>query len=77
MATKTAFDDAAKRLLGEKKYLDLLNSGFTRPDFCREIAQDEFVDNLFSLATKTADLGIIRKVATQLWLGDGCTGLDE
>lgn len=75
-ATKADFDGAAQRLLGDKKYHDPANSGYTRPDFCREIAQDEFVDNLFSPATKEADLNVIRRVADRLWKGDGCTGLE-
>lgn len=48
MTTKARFDEAAQRLLGEEKYSNLLKSGYSRPDFCREIAQDEFVDNLYS-----------------------------
>jgi hypothetical protein len=75
VTTKTEFDDAAQRLLGEKKYHDLLNSGFSRPDFCREIAIEEFVDNLLSPTTKAVDLYLIRQVAMSLWKGDGCTGL--
>ncbi|MDC6536576.1 hypothetical protein LN429_15835 [Pseudomonas syringae] len=77
MATRAQFDEAAKRLLGEVKYSNLLNSGFTRPDFCREIAQDEFVANLLDTPTKQVDLETIRHVADRLWKGDGCTGLIE
>lgn len=77
MATKAQFDAAAQRLLGEEKFSNLLGSGFSRPDFCREIAQDEFIDNLFSLSTKQADLDLIRRVANRLWKGDGVTGLDD
>ena len=77
MTTKAQFDKAAQSLLGDKKYSDLLNSGFSRSDFCREIAQDEFVDNLFSPSTKQADLDLIRRVADRLWKGDGVTGLDD
>ncbi|OKS78729.1 hypothetical protein PsaNZ64_00160 [Pseudomonas syringae pv. actinidiae] len=77
MATKAQFDDAAKRLLGEEKYSNLLNSGFTRPDFCRKIAQDELVANLFDTPTKQVDLETIRRVADRLSKGDGCTGLIE
>jgi hypothetical protein len=77
VTTKAQFDEAARRLLGEEKYANLLRSGFSRPDFCREIAQDEFVDNLFSPSTKHADLDLIRRVADRLWKGDGVTGLDD
>lgn len=77
MATKAQFDEAAQRLLGEEKFSNLLGSGFTRPDFCREIAQDDFIDTLFSLSTKQADLDLIRRVANRLWKGDGVTGLDD
>ncbi|WAT32286.1 hypothetical protein [Pseudomonas sp. GXZC] len=77
MATKAQFDEAAQRLLGEDKFSDLFGSGFSRPDFCREIAQDEFIDNLFSTSTKQADLDLIRRVANRLWKGDGVTGLDD
>lgn len=77
LTTKAQFDEAARRLLGEEKYANLLRSGFSRPDFCREIAQDEFVDNLFSPSTKNADLDLIRRVADRLWKGDGVTGLDD
>ncbi len=77
MATKVQFDEAAQRLLGEEKFSNLLGSGYSRPDFCREIAQDEVVDNLFSPSTKQADLDLIRRVANRLWKGDGVTGLDD
>lgn len=77
MATKAQFDEAAQRLLGEEKFSNLLGSGYSRPDFCREIAQDEFIDNLFSPSTKQADLDLIRGVANRLWKGDGVTGLDD
>lgn len=77
MTTKRQFDNAAQNLLGEEKYSSLLSSGYSRPDFCREIAQDEFVDNLFSPSTKQADLDLIRRVADRLWKGDGVTGLDD
>ncbi|MBK3468742.1 MULTISPECIES: hypothetical protein [unclassified Pseudomonas] len=77
MTTKAQFDEAAQRLLGKEKYSNLLKSGYSRPDFCREIAQDEFVDNLFSLPTKEADLARIRRVADRLWKGDGITGLED
>jgi len=77
MTTKAQFDEAAQRLLGEAKYANLLRSGFSRPDFCREIAQDEFVDNLLNPTTKNADLDLIRRVADRLWKGDGVTGLDD
>jgi hypothetical protein len=77
MATNTHFDDAAKRLLGEEKFANLLRSGYSRPDFCREIAQDEFIGALESPATKTQDLELIRQVAMRLWKGDGITGLAD
>lgn len=77
MATYAQFDEAAQRLLGEEKYASLLRSGFSRPDFCREIAQEEFIDNLFSPTSKQDDLDLIRRVAGRLWKGDGVTGLSE
>lgn len=77
MATKTQFDEAAKHLLGGEKYANLLRSGFSRPDFCREIAQDEFIGALFNSPNKQEDLELIRRVADRLWKGDGVTGLDD
>lgn len=77
MPTYTQFDEAAQRLLGEEKYAKLLRSGFSRPDFCREIAQEEFIDNLLNPPTKQADLDLIRRVAERLWKGDGVTGLES
>ncbi|MDI2144889.1 hypothetical protein KBJ94_22820 [Pseudomonas sp. ITA] len=77
MTTKAQFDEAAQRLLGEEKFSNLLGFGLSRPDFCREIAQDEFIDNLFSPSTKQADLDLIRRVANRLWKGDGVTGLED
>ncbi|KIL03178.1 MULTISPECIES: hypothetical protein [Stutzerimonas] len=77
MATKSQFDEAAKRLLGEEKYSNLLRSGFARPDFCREIAQDAFIDGLHPSPSQDGDLVLIRQVATRLWKGDGVTGLDD
>lgn len=77
MTTKAQFDEAAQRLLGEEKYSNLLKSGYSRPDFCREIAQDAFVDNLLCPPTKLEDLDRIRRVADRLWKGDGVTGLDD
>ncbi|MBP3998306.1 hypothetical protein [Pseudomonas koreensis] len=77
MTTKAQFDEAAQRLLGEEKFSNLLGSGFSRPDFCQEIAQDEFIDNLFRPSTKQADLDLIRRVAHRLWKGDGVTGPED
>lgn len=77
MATKAQFDKAAQRLLGEEKYHNLFGSGYSRPDFCREIAQDEFIGVLFNSPTKQEDLELIRQVADRLWKGDGVTGLDD
>ncbi|EPA99444.1 hypothetical protein PG5_02510 [Pseudomonas sp. G5(2012)] len=75
LSTKAQFDEAAQRLLGEEKYSNLLKSGYSRPDFCREIAQDAFVDNLCCSPTKRDDLDRVRRVAERLWKGDGVTGL--
>lgn len=75
VSTKAQFDEAAQRLLGEEKYSNLLKSGYSRPDFCREIAQDAFVDNLCCSPTKRDDLDRVRRVAERLWKGDGVTGL--
>ncbi|WP_213664147.1 hypothetical protein [Stutzerimonas stutzeri] len=77
MATKTQFDEAAQRLLGEEKYSNLLLSGYSRPDFCREIAQDEFIGALLDSPGKRDDLELIRQVADRLWKGDGVTGLTD
>lgn len=77
MATKTQFDKAAQRLLGEEKYHNLFGSGYSRPDLCREIAQDEFIGALVNSPTKEDDLDLIRRVADRLWKGDGVTGLDN
>ncbi len=77
MATKTQFDAAAQRLLGETKYDNLLRSGFTRPDFCREIAQDAFIHEVMDSPTQSDDIALIQNVAHRLWKGDGVTGLDD
>lgn len=77
MTTKSEFDGAAERLLGHEKYKNLLDSGYIRPDFCREIAQDEFIGNLASQPDKPADLELVQSVAHRLWKGDGITGLEE
>jgi len=77
MATKAQFDKAAQRLLGEVKYQNLFGSGYSRPDFCREIAQDEFISALLDSPSKQDDLDLIRRVADRLWKGDGVTGLDD
>jgi len=77
MATQKHFDAAAKRLLGEASYQGLLASGYSRPDFCREIAQMEFIGRLTDSPSKQDDLVLIRQVAERLWKGAGDTGLDE
>lgn len=77
MATKAQFDKAAQRLLGEDKYHKLFGSGYARPDFCREFAQDEFIGALLDSPAKQEDLELIRQVADRLWKGDGVTGLDD
>lgn len=77
MATKTQFDAAAQRLLGKTKYTNLLKSGFTRPDFCREIAQDAFIHEVMDSPTQSDDIALIQNVANRLWKGDGVTGLDD
>lgn len=77
MPTKAQFDKAAQRLLGEEKYHDLFGSGYSRPDFCREIAQDEFICTLIDSPSKQEDLDLVRQVAKRLWKGDGVTGLTD
>lgn len=77
MATKAQFDAAAQRLLGKTKYSNLLKSGFTRPDFCREIAQDAFIHEVMDSPTQSDDIALIQNVAHRLWKGDGVTGLDD
>ena len=77
MPTKAQFDKAARRLLGEVKYQNLFGSGYSRPDFCREIAQDEFIGALFNAPSKQEDLELIRQVADRLRKGDGVTGLTD
>jgi hypothetical protein len=77
MATQKHFDAAAERLLGKTAYLGLLASGYSRQDFCREIAQMAFIGHLPDSASKQDDLALIRQVAGRLWKGAGDTGLDE
>ena len=77
MATQDDFDQAAARLLGEEKYTNLRNSGYSRPDFCREIAQDAFIGEVMHYPGSPVDLGLIQAVATRLWKGDGVTGLSS
>lgn len=75
MASQMDFDQAAARLLGSEKYTNLRDSGFGRPDFCREISQDAFIGELMSYPGRPVDLALIQAVATRLWKGDGVTGL--
>jgi len=77
MATQKHFDVAAERPLGKTAYQGLLASGYSRPDFCREIAQLAFIGRLAGSASKQDDLVLIRQVAKRLWKGAGDTGLDE
>lgn len=73
--TKAQFDSAVQRLIGPEKYANLFRSGYNRPDFCREIAQDAFIGQLLKSATSDADMALIQRVATRLWIGDGVAGL--
>lgn len=75
--TKAQFDQAAKRLLGDEHYESLLSSGFSRPAFCREIAQDAFIGRLVQSPTYDEDLAVIKEVATRLWVGEGFLGLAD
>lgn len=77
MANHDDFDQAVSRLLGDEKYVSLRDSGYTRPGFCREIAQDEFIGVLKDYPGRPVDLGLIKAVAKRLWVGDGVTGLSE
>ncbi|WP_445766801.1 hypothetical protein [Rheinheimera sp.] len=77
MATHTDFQNSAKRLLGEKLYNNLAGIGYTPHDFCREIAQNNFIGTLEESKTKDADLELIKAVAKNLWTGDGVTGLER
>lgn len=71
--TKAQFDSAAERLLGQDRYQRCILSEFTRVDLCREIAFDHLIGGLAS--TDEEALEIVRATATQLWQGDGTTGL--
>lgn len=75
MATHDDFDKAAARLLGNEQYAKLRDSGYSRPDFCREIAQDAFIDVLMRYPGRPVDLALIQALATRLWKGDGVTGM--
>ncbi|WNZ87550.1 MULTISPECIES: hypothetical protein [Pseudomonas] len=75
--TKDQFDSAVERLLGAERYSNLLRSGYNRPDFCREIAQDAFIGQLLKVPTSNEDIAIIQRVATRLWIGDGVAGLAD
>ncbi|MGF7244022.1 hypothetical protein ABIC11_004478 [Pseudomonas oryzihabitans] len=77
MATQKHFDAAVERLLDKTAYQGLLASGYSHPDFCREIAQIEFIGRLTDSSSKQDDLVLIRQVAKRLWKGAGVTGLDE
>ncbi len=77
MASKEQFDTAVQRLLGAEKYANLHRSGYNRPDFCREIAQDAFIGKLEASPTYDADIALIQQVATRLWVGDGVAGLSD
>lgn len=75
MASQEEFDLAAARLLGSEKYINPRGSGFSRPNFCREISQDAFIGALMSYPGMPVDLELIQAVALRLWKGDGVTGL--
>ena len=75
MATKAQFDQAVSRLLGAEKFKALFDSGYSRPDFCREVSQDYFIDALQDSPFKEEDVDLVRNVAFRLWMGDGTTGL--
>lgn len=60
MATQKHFDAAGERLLGKTTYQGLLAFGYSRPDFCREIAQLAFIGLLADSASKQDDLVLIR-----------------
>lgn len=73
MTTKSQFDAAAERLLGQDRYQRCILAGFSRPDVCREIALNHLIGVLASQDEEA--LQIVRTVATRLWQGDGATGL--
>ncbi|AXA66810.1 hypothetical protein [Pseudomonas oryzihabitans] len=77
MATRKHFDAAAERLLGETAYQGLLATGYSRPNFCRKIAQMAFIGRLADSPSKLKDLVLIRQVAERLWKGAGVAGLEE
>ena len=62
---------------GNEKYINLRNSGYSRPAFCREIAQDGLIGELMRYAGSPVDLGLIQAVATRLWKDDGVTDLTQ
>jgi len=76
MSSKTAFHNAAKRLLGEPLFNKLLGAGYSPNDFCREIAQSKFICVFDDTSDVENDLETIRAVAKRLWIGDGVTGLE-
>lgn len=73
--TKEEFDQAVARLIGDDLYEVLSASGYTRPGFCKHIATSAFVNRLQSYPGQEDDLQVVRTVATNLWYGEGVTGL--
>lgn len=76
MATKDEFNQACKRILGETMFDNLRDSGFTPHDFCREVAQREFIGQRELNETHDGDVKLVREVARNLWAGEGVTGLE-
>ena len=76
MATQKHFDAAAERLLGKNSYQGLLASGYSRPDFCREVAQLAFIGHLPDSASTQDDLVLTRQVPDRMRKGAGDPGLD-
>jgi len=76
-ASKSQFEDALRRILGETEYENYVKSGFTPGDFCGEVAQRAFLGDIEKKNTTQGDLNLIRCVAQRLWKGDGTTGLSS
>lgn len=73
--TKTQFHAAVASLIGAELHASMKANGYNPHDFCREVAQRSFVGKL-----NTADegaLAIVHATASNLWHGDGCTGLAD
>ena len=60
MVVNEAFDNAARRLLGEEKWASVLSLGYSGPDISREISQDASQGLLKNSPTFEDDMAVMK-----------------